>query len=348
MVAMNMMWCAGLLVTVFAAYIMPAWRTLTLVHTVMLSIFTFIATLACWQRLDSPDWLLSSGDDIRFQHAMSMITKVNHHPCLSSTPLTRELSITPLTRELSIGKVAEASSAPVNCEPKAAASRGLWSDVQKVCCSWPMGLHTMGFCSAIFSCSLGYYVLSLNAGHFGGSVYSSTAFSGLSEIPAYFIAQPASDSRLGRRGSVLLSLGSSGLLCLMCTFLPPSSIVALFLAMLAKSFVTIAFTVIYLQITEAYPPLLRGFAFGIFTMSARVAGIVSPVMTVVPHPWSLISIGAVLLALLPINMLIPETRNTLMPSSNEGASEGARVNPTCPVGSYRYTHLEEEGEFEEL
>merc|ERR1712213_223792 len=85
-----------------------------------------------------------------------------------------------------------------------------------MCCDGRLALRFHSMCLAWFALSLGYYGLSLNAGNLGFDVHLSSAVSSLSELPAYFVALWAVESKhFGRRGAVAFGLLFGGFCCIL-------------------------------------------------------------------------------------------------------------------------------------
>merc|ERR1712159_586668 len=96
-----------------------------------------------------------------------------------------------------------------------------------------------------FGCSLGYYGLSFNAENMGLEVHlSSLLFSGV-EIPPLFLAMKmVGMSQFGRKGTVGLFIGISGIGCILSAFAGSGGF-SIFLGLAGKCFVSGAFGILY-------------------------------------------------------------------------------------------------------
>ncbi|XP_026574270.1 solute carrier family 22 member 13-like [Pseudonaja textilis] len=126
--------------------------------------------------------------------------------------------------------------------------------------------------------SLAYYGLSLNVGSFGLNIYLTQVVFGVVEIPArvlsVFLMQ-----HLGRKKcqSILLLLG--GTFCLLIFAVPKDlPVVITTLAVLGKFTMAGSFSTSYVYSAELFPTVIRQTGLGVCQMTARVAGIISPLV----------------------------------------------------------------------
>lgn len=141
-------------------------------------------------------------------------------------------------------------------------------------------------CLAWFSLSLGYYGLSMNVSNLGMNVYISSAISSLVEMPGYALAFFGIDSpRLGRRGTTCAGLCFGGVCCFVGGVLlggssseeRPSPICLVFLFM-GKLAVAVSFAVVYMFAAELFPTSVRSRSIGLQSLSARVGGMLAPMV----------------------------------------------------------------------
>ncbi|XP_075684791.1 solute carrier family 22 member 13-like [Rhinoderma darwinii] len=160
--------------------------------------------------------------------------------------------------------------------------------------------------------SLVYYGLSLNVGSFGLDIYLTQLIFGGVEIPArigsMFIVQI-----LGRKLSQSLCLLLGGTVCLIITAIPktlPAAITVL--AVIGKFAIAASFSTCYIYAAELFPTIIRQNGVGLCSMTARVAGIIAPLISLLDRyhpaiPMGIYGSGPIIGGLLCF--LLPETRN---------------------------------------
>eukprot|EP00811_Abedinium_folium_P008593 NODE_1793_length_2372_cov_4.272606.p1 GENE.NODE_1793_length_2372_cov_4.272606~~NODE_1793_length_2372_cov_4.272606.p1 ORF type:complete len:351 (+),score=90.05 NODE_1793_length_2372_cov_4.272606:169-1221(+) len=77
MMLMSLMWAQGLVLSAALAHALPAWRVLSAAHALALAGIGAIALLALWYGLESPAWLLSTGQQHRFWSVLDLMARVN-------------------------------------------------------------------------------------------------------------------------------------------------------------------------------------------------------------------------------------------------------------------------------
>ncbi|KAM4686845.1 solute carrier family 22 member 13-like isoform 1-T1 [Amazona ochrocephala] len=166
---------------------------------------------------------------------------------------------------------------------------------------------------AWFADSLVYYGLSLNVSGFGLDVYlTQLAFGGV-ELPArfscIFLLQ-----WFGRKKTQAVLLLLSGLMCLIVTGIPEDQpMVTTVLATIGKFTATASFSTSYVYSAELFPTVIRQTGVGLCSMSARLAGIIAPLMLLLEqyHPSIPMAIfGSVSVVVGLLCFLLPETRGT--------------------------------------
>ncbi|KAF4665155.1 hypothetical protein FOL47_004730 [Perkinsus chesapeaki] len=139
---------------------------------------------------------------------------------------------------------------------------------------------------AWFASSLGYYGLSMNVGHLGGSIYINSILCALVDIPSYVMMYLMVDNSItGRRLSLVIYLIAGGISCIVCPFVSYPHWLYLTIALLGKFFISAAFGVCYIYGAELFPTSIRSSALGIQSLSARIAGILSPLIPPLGDVW---------------------------------------------------------------
>ncbi|KAL9869768.1 solute carrier family 22 member 13-like [Geothlypis trichas] len=166
---------------------------------------------------------------------------------------------------------------------------------------------------AWFVNSFVYYGLSLNVTNFGLDIYLTQLAFGAVEIPARF-ACIFTLQRFGRRKTQAVLLVLSGLVCLIITGIPEDQPVATtVLATIGKFAASASFSTSYVYTAELFPTVVRQTGVGLCSVSARVAGILAPLVRLLGQhhraiPMAIFGSAPVLGGLLCV--LLPETCGT--------------------------------------
>ncbi|KAF1584729.1 Solute carrier family 22 member 13, partial [Eudyptes moseleyi] len=181
---------------------------------------------------------------------------------------------------------------------------------------------------AWFVNSLVYYGLSLNVTSFGLDIYLTQLAFGAVEIPArvgcIFTLQ-----WFGRKKTQAVLLLLSGLVCLIITGIPEDQPVATtVLAIIGKFTATASFSTSYVYSAELFPTVVRQTGVGLCSMSARVAGIMAPLIRLLDQyhraiPMAIFGSAPVVGGLLCV--LLPETLGTDLADNTGGGRPPAKV-----------------------
>ncbi|XP_034257628.1 solute carrier family 22 member 13-like [Pantherophis guttatus] len=126
--------------------------------------------------------------------------------------------------------------------------------------------------------SLVYYEVSLHVGDFGLNIYLTQLIFGAVEIPSrilsIFLLQ-----LIGRKKCQSSWLILGGIMCVVICVIPKEfPLIVTVLAMIGKSAMAASFSTTYLFSAELFPTVVRQFGLGLCSMSARVAGILAPLL----------------------------------------------------------------------
>ncbi|XP_009556637.2 solute carrier family 22 member 13 isoform X1 [Cuculus canorus] len=162
-----------------------------------------------------------------------------------------------------------------------------------------------------FADSIVYYGLSLSVSSFGLNIYLMQLIFGTVELPAriscIFLLQ-----WFGRKKTQAVLLLLSGLMCLIITGIPEDQpVVTTVLAIIGKFTATASFSTSYVYSAELFPTVVRQTGVGICSMSARIAGIMAPLILLLEQyhqaiPMAIFGSAPVVVGLLCF--LLPETR----------------------------------------
>ncbi|KAG6939152.1 solute carrier family 22 member 13, partial [Chelydra serpentina] len=172
--------------------------------------------------------------------------------------------------------------------------------------------------------SLVYYGLSLNVGSFGLDIYLTQLVFGAVEIPArfgcIFLLQ-----WFGRKKCQTFFLLLGGAMCLIITGIPKDlPVVITTLAVIGKFAIAASFSTSYLYSAELFPTIIRQTGVGLCSMSARVGGIISPLIGLLDkyHPAIPMAIfGSTPVIAGILGFLLPETRGKELQDHMEEAKE---------------------------
>lgn len=191
-------------------------------------------------------------------------------------------------------------------------------------------MKTLNVCLGWFANSLVYYGLSLSTGKLNGNPFLLLFLSGLVEYPSYIVIILVLD-RFGRRSITSSLMVAGGLCCIIATQIAAGSTAATSVVMLGKLFIAGSFAVIYNYSAELFPTVVRNSAMGLGSMSARLSGALTPLITLLDSfdP----TIPAVIFGVIALLsgfwvMFLPETMDQPMPQSiADGEMFG--VGDTC-------------------
>ncbi|NWX01335.1 S22AD protein, partial [Caloenas nicobarica] len=189
---------------------------------------------------------------------------------------------------------------------------------------------------AWFVNSLVYYGLSLNVTNFGLDIYLTQLAFGAVEIPArlgcILLLQ-----WFGRKKSQAVLLLLSGLVCLIIIGIPEDQpMVTTVLATIGKFAASASFSTSYVYTAELFPTVVRQTGVGLCSMSARVAGIVAPLIRLLSQyhraiPMAIYGTAPVVGGLLCV--LLPETRGMDLVDDTGGSHPKAEVHENANSSS---------------
>lgn len=260
-----------------------------------------VVLLAHWWIMDeSPRWLWMQG---RASEAVDIVAKglrING----SGIPIDKEYYI-------SKSKIRVAVE-----EPSSAGLTDLFKTPN-------MRMKTLNVCLCWFSNSLTYYGLSLSSGKLYGNPFLILFIMGLVEFPSYAAVILLLD-RLGRRSITSTLMLAGGICCIAAAYIQQGSTTATTIVMLGKLFIAGSFAAIYNYSAELFPTVVRNSAMGLGSMCARLAGALTPLITLLDSfdP----KVPAVTFGLLSLVsgywvMFLPETMNQMMPESIEDGEQ---------------------------
>lgn len=178
---------------------------------------------------------------------------------------------------------------------------------------------TLNVCLCWFANSLVYYGLSLNTGTLKGNPFLILFCMGLVEQPSYLISVYLMD-RTGRRSITAFFMIFGSICCIVAALLASGSVAATAVVMIGKFLISGSFAVLYNYSAELFPTVIRNSALGLGSMCARVAGTLTPLITLLDSfdptvPSVIFAVVSMISGLL--TLLLPETLGTHMPQTLE-------------------------------
>lgn len=190
--------------------------------------------------------------------------------------------------------------------------------------------RTLNICLSWFANSLVYYGLSLSTGKLAGNPFLMLFLVGIVELPGYVLTVFLMD-KTGRRSLISFYMITGGICCIVAAQLAPGSVGSISVVMLGKFLIASSFAIVYNYSAELFPTVIRNSALGIGSMSARLSGTLTPLITLLDSfdptlPAIIFSVIAMFSGFLML--LLPETMGMPMPQSIEdGETFGA--GDTC-------------------
>ncbi|XP_014461339.1 solute carrier family 22 member 16 [Alligator mississippiensis] len=312
----------GVMVVALVGFLVRTWW----VYQIFLSITTLPFVLCCWMLPETPFWLLSVG---RYEEAQKVINIMARWNKVSTPCKISELC--------SIQQDALVSSRTGDNDVSTTKKH----NILDLFCNRYIARRTITVWLIWFTGSLGYYVFSLSSVNLGGNEYLNLFLIGVVELPSYVIACIGMD-KLGRRNTLIPSLISSALICVLIMLIPQDFNVLIILANMAGKFtIGVAFGLIYLYTAELYPTIVRSLAVGSGSMMCRVGSVVAPFCVYLTSIWIfmpllLVGIMAFLSGLL--TLMLPETlgrplTSTLMEAAEMGRKQDISSEKSPPAES---------------
>ncbi|XP_041463350.1 organic cation transporter protein-like isoform X1 [Lytechinus variegatus] len=163
-----------------------------------------------------------------------------------------------------------------------------------------------------------YYGLSLSTSDLGVNVYIAFFISGAVEFPAYLSCIFAIEY-IGRKWSMFGYMVGGGIACLLTIFTPIGPWRTT-VAMIGKFGISASFAIVYVFSAEIFPTPVRSVGIGICSMSARIAGILAPIILLLDKTWKPLPVlvfGVLSIAAGVLVLLLPETRGEQLPETLE-------------------------------
>lgn len=192
--------------------------------------------------------------------------------------------------------------------------------------SWPMCGYVLATVLCWSAVSMSFYCLSYSSSSLSPDIYLNMALLAIFDIAVYAGATKVIEV-LSPRGAQLGSLSCCAVLMLFCSFLPPKSWPMMFVCLLSRMCVDIAFSTIFLLIVDVFPAPVRATALGGANVVARVCTAFGPVLAMSPAWLCCLVMSGVTGAAAAATWTLPKAKAESNERSNQGA-ENAET-PFC-------------------
>lgn len=280
------------------AFLIPAWRTLTLV----LYVPVFLAITYYWIGNESFRWLLSKNKQREGRASLEYVARLNGKHISDES---MNFLLTAIPRQIEAQKYLKENNILY---------RVIKSPVLlRRCCTTPFLWMTTTFI---------YYGLSINSVSLSGNIYLNFIATAAIEIPGYWTAVLLLD-RIGRRITLCFGFFVCAACCIAFAFIPNENYApSLILYLTGKYCIGLVMTSLYLFTAELYPTRNRHSFLGWSSMLGRIGSIVAPLTPALMVYWSgipsmMFAVTAIISGFLVLTQ--PETKGLKVPDTIEDA-----------------------------
>ncbi|XP_071955116.1 organic cation transporter protein-like [Antedon mediterranea] len=282
------LWAVGQMVLAFLAFLIPRWRILQLVISLWGVVFLALIPFTP----ESARWLIMEG---RLKEAKAAIDKAAKTNCIKMTQNIFE---------------DDADESNEDQKPKGNnAIVGLFKTPN-------MRRKTLSLMFVWFVASFVYYGLSLSTSGLGVNDYLAFFIGGAVIIPGRILLVFALDI-IGRRHSLFWSMLIGGIGCIL-TLWTPIGTWTITTAMIGKFCLSFAFSALYVFSAELFPTPVRSTGLGLSSTSARVGGVIAPLILELQRVWSplpYLLFGCLSIAGGFLTLTLPETNGMQLPET---------------------------------
>ncbi|CAB3244111.1 unnamed protein product [Arctia plantaginis] len=302
----NVVFVFGLMSLAGLSWLLKDWRTLLRVmYTPSCFIFSYL-----WILNESVRWLLSKG---RNEEALEILQKAAK---MNKIELSDQ-ALAPLNgpeKETLDGQKIENAPGQNKVEETSVFMRAVRSSIIR---------KRVMTCSFLWiTCTFVYYGLSINSVSLAGNVYVNFMLVSFIEIPANFCCLFVLD-RFGRKKVLITTYILSAILCISLSFLPKDlNWWRLSIYLSGKFSITVAYSSVYIYVSEVFPTNVRQSLLAICSSTGRVGSTLAPLTPLLALYYeNLPSIFFGTLAIVAgiFVFTLPETLNQPLPDSIEDA-----------------------------
>ncbi|XP_022126190.2 solute carrier family 22 member 5 [Pieris rapae] len=293
----NFAYISGSMSLSLLAWYLQNWRyLLRTIYTPAIFIITYLFVLN-----ENPRWLLSKG---RYEEALVVIKKAE----TMNKVKIREEVLTSLKAGTNQKEIeAHESFLPV---------------LRKMLGSKIIALRVLLCCYLWMTCSFTYYGLSINSVFLAGNKYLNFSLVAFVEIPANFVCLMILD-KFGRKKVLVTVYMLSAIFCMSLSFIPEDlSIWRLVFYLCGKFSITIAYSTVYVTVSEVFPTNARQSLLAFCATTGRIGSTLAPqtpllALYYVNLPTIFFACVALLASMLALTL--PETINKTLPDNLEEA-----------------------------
>ncbi|XP_014674994.1 PREDICTED: organic cation transporter protein-like isoform X2 [Priapulus caudatus] len=307
---MHLIGIFGLLLLPVFSWLFPRWQHMQLA----ISIWVVICMSFYFLIPESPRWLYAEGRREECEQALRRIARSNGttYPEHVQLKLDRKKHLV----KSPDGKVREPSILDTVRTPN-------------------MRRKSLNLMFQWFTVSLVYYGLTLGSTGWTKNPYVGFTVNVLAEFPSVLLCA-ALLKYCGRRLALASTMLLAGGFCLLTAvpWLPLNEWILPLLASLGKMFVAATFATVYIYSSELYPTVLRNVGLGSNSVLARIGAMAAPYINLLGEHEKrlpLVLFSALAVAASVVAMLLPETRDQLLPETLEDAELFGRDQQLCQL-----------------
>ncbi|CAK1542336.1 unnamed protein product [Leptosia nina] len=291
----NFAYNSGTMTLSLLAWYLQNWRyLLRTIYTPSIFIISYIFVLN-----ENPRWLLSKG---KYEEAINVIKKAER---MNRVKLREDL-----VNSLKIETKSEVEE------------ESFISVLGKIIRSKTIAFRVFLCCYLWVTCSFTYYGLSINSVFLAGNKYVNFLLVSFVEMPANCICLMILD-KFGRKKVLVSVYMLSSLFCMSLSFIPEVlPIWRLVLYLGGKFSITIAYSTVYVTVSEVFPTNARQSLLAICATTGRIGSTLAPQTPLLALYYTnlpTIFFGAVALLASLLSLMLPETLNKTLPDNLEEA-----------------------------
>ncbi|XP_075979310.1 organic cation transporter protein-like [Anticarsia gemmatalis] len=291
----NMTFVIGVVLIALLAWCIDNWRT----YILILYTPAVITVIYIWFMNESARWLLSKGKREKAISVLKKAAKINN---LDPRKLELESLGDPLLK----------------CENQTVDKKSQLYKAVRSSIIW----RRLLICSFLWmTCSLVYYGLSINSVSLSKNRYLSFMLVTLVEIPAYIVVVIVLD-KYGRKKTLVTTYITCALTSLLFAFLPRSDYWSIPLYLIGKWAVTLAYSSVYIYVSEVFPTNMRQTLISMCSMAGRIGSLVAPMtplLSLYHKSMPTVIFAGMCLVSSMLVLMLPETRNMRLPDTIEEA-----------------------------
>lgn len=317
------------------AWLLPHWRLM--LRAIYGSALLCLAAL--WFAPESVRWLASKGRSAEAFKIINKAAKMNGIPDFTPPPRVAAAAA---------AAVDDSEMEPPGKDPKAAntsAQSSFSADVREFCRSRILVLRLVVSCLCWVAIMFVYDGLAVYSVSLAGNQYVNFMLVELVEVPAALIAWKTM-AMAGRRATLMYSIVPAAACCVSYHFLPAAPHEAAWArtaaVLLAKLFVTVAYTATYVLAAELFPTRLRHTMYALSATCGRLGSALGPQMPLLRaymESLPLLVFGAVCFLTGLLALTVPETANVALPDTVEEAEAiGKTMKKRGPLEDIELPH----------